>query len=156
MHNVAPPLYPGSDGLGRRERIMFGLVSLTGALPGLAQHGPAFPARLMPCCLHAVNASPAMFMNCATCFFTPGFDSGGFALGVRLPPPVFVEDCCLKPELPSTHRFSWCLRCFHLAKRRAAVECRCAVDSHRAILPALAQISTFSATAFGFSGNLKN
>ena len=103
-HLLKPILYPRLDGYGRREGIMFGLVSLTGAVPGSAQCGPAIPAPLMPCCLHAVNASPAMSMNCATCFFTPGFDSGGFVLGVRPPPFVVFEDRRLTPEPPSTQR----------------------------------------------------
>ena len=90
-------LYPRFDGYGMRERIMFWPVALTGALPGSAQLGLAIPARLMPCCLHAVYASPGMSMNCTTCFFTPGFDSGGFGeserweVGVRLPPFVALH-----------------------------------------------------------------
>ena len=103
-HLLKPILYPRLDGYGRREGIMFGLVSLTGAAPGSAQCGLPIPAPLMPYCLHAVNASSAMSMNCATCFFTPGFDSGGFVLGVRPPPFVVFEDRRLTPEPPSTQR----------------------------------------------------
>jgi hypothetical protein len=77
------------------------LFPVTGGLPGLAQCGPAIPAWLMPCCLHAVDASPAIPMNCATCRFTPGFDSGGFALGVGPPPFVVFEDRRLTPEPPA-------------------------------------------------------